>query len=169
MLLLVVACLLVCCLCGYLTGCCFLTVSCCSDPYWCCCSCLAPCVTPLKPPPNVSRSSLRKADTHLSTTYSLNESSTAPRRSVERSRGSMGSSRSLQAGQARLASSLAVAEDTSLATSTLQSGKSVRNYKRPQGEAGRLGGLSESQPHVYREDTGSYFSWLHLLGRSSKR
>ena len=56
--------------------------------YWCCCSCLAPCVTPLKPPPNVSRSSLRKADTHLSTTYSLNESSTAPRRSVERSRGS---------------------------------------------------------------------------------
>merc|ERR1712037_332789 len=54
-----------------------------------------------------------------------------------------------------------------LPTSTLQSGKSVRNYKRA-ASAGKPG-LSESQPHVYPEEGGSYFSWLHLIGRSSKR
>jgi len=187
-LLLVLSCLLGCCLCSYLSGCCFLTVDCCSDPYWCCCSCLHPCVSPLKPPPHVSHTLTRRA-AHLSTTYSLNESSTAPRRSIERdlllpspskpSVTSGGSSRSLRAstpvtlGVAHLSSSpmLAVEEDSmaTLPTSTLQSGKSVRNYKRP-AAAGRPGaGLSESQPHVYKEGSASYFSWLHLLGRSSKR
>jgi hypothetical protein len=188
LLLLALACALVCCLCAYLTGCCFLTVDCCADPYWGCCRCLRPCVRPLKPPPHVSRG-LQRKETHLSTTYSLNESATAPRRSVERSARSVasdrGSCRSVRSSSTPLRAEapatdlvstpfLAAAEDTAtLATSTLQSGKSVRNYKRPATAAAtatpRLAaGLSESQPHVYGE-TGSYFSWLHLLGRSSKR
>jgi len=178
-LLLLLACLLGCCLCSYLSGCCFLTVDCCSDPYWCCCSCLQPCVSPLKPPPHLSHSLSRK-ETHLSTTYSLNESSTAPRRSIERetvsSQKERGSSRSVRdstpvtLADETLASPLmanTLESSTTLPTSTLQSGKSVRNYKRA-ASAGKPG-LSESQPHVYPEEGGSYFSWLHLIGRSSKR
>jgi len=178
-LLLLLACLLGCCLCSYLSGCCFLTVDCCSDPYWCCCSCLQPCVSPLKPPPHLSHSLSRK-ETHLSTTYSLNESSTAPRRSIERetvsSQKERGSSRSVRdstpvtLADETLASPLmanTLESSTTLPTSTLQSGKSVRNYKRS-ASAGKPG-LSESQPHVYPEEGGSYFSWLHLIGRSSKR
>jgi len=178
-LLLLLACLLGCCLCSYLSGCCFLTVDCCSDPYWCCCSCLQPCVSPLKPPPHLSHSLSRK-ETHLSTTYSLNESSTAPRRSIERetlpSQKDRGSSRSVRdstpvtLADETLASPLmanTLESSATLPTSTLQSGKSVRNYKRA-ASAGKPG-LSESQPHVYPEEGGSYFSWLHLIGRSSKR
>merc|ERR1719507_1020704 len=178
-LLLLLACLLGCCLCSYLSGCCFLTVDCCSDPYWCCCSCLQPCVSPLKPPPHLSHSLSRK-ETHLSTTYSLNESSTAPRRSIERetvsSQKERGSSRSVRdstpvtLADETLASPLmanTLESSTTLPTSTLQSGKSVRNYKRS-ASAGKPG-LSESQPHVYPEEGGSYSSWLHLIGRSSKR
>ena len=178
-LLLLLACLLGCCLCSYLSGCCFLTVDCCSDPYWCCCSCLQPCVSPLKPPPHLSHSLSRK-ETHLSTTYSLNESSTAPRRSIERetlsSQKERGSSRSVRGStpvtlaDETLAAPLmatTLESSTTLPTSTLQSGKSVRNYKRA-ASAGKPG-LSESQPHVYPEEGGSYFSWLHLIGRSSKR
>ena len=30
-------------------------------------------------------------------------------------------------------------------------------------------GLSESLPHVYQDGTGSYFSWLHLFGKSKRR
>ena len=56
--------------------------------------------------------------------------------------------------------------------STLQSTVSVRNYKRPHKAVGSNQGrkdqsLSESMPHIYKENKGSYFSWLHLLGRSS--
>lgn len=172
-LLLLLACVLVSCLCGYLTGCCFLTVDCCSDPYWGCCSCLRPCVLPLKPPPNVSHSSLTRKETHLSTSYSLNESATAPRRSVERSTRSLtnerGSSRSVRASSPPKAEMEDI-PSTPLAASTLQSTKSVRNYKRSRAKpSGRQDGLSESLPHVYQEHRGSYFSWLHLLGRSSKR
>ena len=179
-LLLLLACLLGCCLCSYLSGCCFLTVDCCSDPYWCCCSCLKPCVSPLKPPPHLSHS-LSKKETHMvSTSYSLNENSTAPRRSIERetlpSQRERGSSRSVREStpvtlaDETLASPLMAStleSSTTLPTSTLQSGKSVRNYKRA-ASAGKPG-LSESQPHVYPEEGGSYFSWLHLIGRSSKR
>jgi len=121
----------------------------------------------------------------LSTTYSLNESSTAPRRSIERetlpSQKDRGSSRSVRAstpvtlGDEALTSPLMGTDNTratlessaTLPTSTLQSGKSVRNYKRA--PSGGKPGLSESQPHVYPEEGGSYFSWLHLIGRSSKR
>ena len=121
----------------------------------------------------------------MSTTYSLNESSTAPRRSIERetlpSQKDRGSSRSVRAstpvtlGDEALTSPLMGTENTratlessaTLPKSTLQSGKSVRNYKRA--PSGGKPGLSESQPHVYPEEGGSYFSWLHLIGRSSKR
>ena len=145
---------------------------------------LRPCVSPLKPPPHLSHSLSRK-ETHLSTTYSLNESSTAPRRSIERetlpSQKDRGSSRSVRAstpvtlGDEALTSPLMGTDNTratlessaTLPTSTLQSGKSVRNYKRA--PSGGKPGLSESQPHVYPEEGGSYFSWLHLIGRSSKR
>ena len=181
-LLLLLACLLGCCLCSYLSGCCFLTVDCCSDPYWCCCSCLQPCVSPLKPPPHLSHSLSKGKETHLSTTYSLNESSTAPRRSIERetlsTQKERGSSRSVRESTpvtladetvaSPLMANNTLESSNTLPSSTLQSGKSVRNYKRA-ASAGGKSGLSESQPHVYPEEGSSYFSWLHLIGRSSKR
>ena len=61
-------------------------------------------------------------------------------------------------------------------TATLSSVKSVRNYKRTtrpastlNGDFAKNAGLSESLPHVYQDGTGSYFSWLHLFGRSKRR
>jgi len=66
---------------------------------------------------------------------------------------------------------------TTLSSSaTLSSVKSVRNYKRTrpastlQGDSfAKNAGLSESLPHVYQDGTGSYFSWLHLFGKSKRR
>jgi hypothetical protein len=185
-LLLVVACMLVTCLCCYITSCCFFTVDCCSDPYWGCCSCCLVCVLPLKPPSHVS---LSKKDTNISTSYSLNESSTAPRRSVERSTRSLiasasekGSSKSvnmphgntLTEGDLTVVTYVPPDSSNTLSSSTTNSAKSVRNYKRARpasqytGEK-KAGGLSESLPHVYEDGTGFYFSWLHLLGRSKRR
>ena len=50
----------------------------------------------------------------------------------------------------------------------------ARNYKRTRPASQLAGekvpvGLSESLPHVYQDGTGSYFSWLHLLGKSKRR
>jgi len=184
-LLIVIACLLVTCLCCYLTSCCFLTVDCCSDPYWGCCPCCFVCVKPLKPPPNVA---LLKKDTNISTSYSLNESSTAPRRSVERSTRSLiqsdkGSSKSVNitnggaVNEGDITVTTYVPQDSinnTLSSSTTNSAKSVRNYKRARPASQYTGenkpeGLSESLPHVYEDGTGFYFSWLHLLGRSKRR
>ena len=183
-LLLVIACLLVTCLCCYLTSCCFLTVDCCSDPYWGCCPWCFVCVKPLKPPSHVA---LLKKDTNISTSYSLNESSTAPRRSVERSTRSLipsdkGSSKSVNitngsaVNEGDITVTTYVPQDSSntLSSSTTNSAKSVRNYKRARPASQYTGenkpeGLSESLPHVYEDGTGFYFSWLHLLGRNKRR
>ena len=59
-------------------------------------------------------------------------------------------------------------------SATLSSVKSVRNYKRTRPasqmpEEKAPVGLSESLPHVYQDGTGSYFSWLHLFGKSKRR
>jgi len=180
-LLLVVACMLVTCLCCYLTSCCFFTVDCCSDPYWGCCPCCYVCVKPLKPPPHVA---LRKKEAHISTSYSLNESSTAPRRSVERSTRSLvmsekGSSKSVNltngsgTGDITVLTYVPPDSNNTLSSSTTNSAKSVRNYKRARPASQYTGenkqeGLSESLPHVYEDGTGFYFSWLHLLGRSKR-
>jgi len=180
LLLLVTSCILLTCLCCHLTGCCFLTADCCSDPYWGCCSSIRPCVPMLKPPANLPRG-LRKKNLQISTSCSLNESSTAPRRSLERNQRNVGSARNLENGAG---SCVALHTGAKLETeteeetlvldtknSTLQSMKSVRNYKRTRpspGKERKEEGRSESLPHVY-EESGSYFSWLHLLGRSSKR
>jgi len=181
-LLLVTACMLVTCLCCYLTSCCFFTFDCCSDPYWGCCPCCFVCVKPLKPPPHVA---LVKKETNLSTSYSLNESSTAPRRSVERSTRSLvvasdkGSSKSMnltngdKEGDITVLTYLAPDSINTLSSSTTNSAKSVRNYKRARPASQYTGenkreGLSESLPHVYEDGTGFYFSWLHLLGRSKR-
>merc|ERR550539_706623 len=42
-------CLLVTCLCCYITSCCYLSVDCCSDPYWGC----FPSACPASPPPDL--------------------------------------------------------------------------------------------------------------------
>jgi len=170
LLLLVSSCILLTCLCSHLTGCCFVTADCCSDSYWGCCSSIRPCVPRLKPPV-----SLKKKNLQISTSCSLNESSTAPRRSLERN------ARNLENGKGScvaLHTGAKLETDTEEETlvldtknSTLQSMKSVRNYKRTRpspGKERKEEGRSESLPHVY-EESGSYFSWLHLLGRSSKR
>jgi len=185
-LLMVIACMLVTCLCCYLTSCCFFTFDCCSDPYWGCCPCCYVCVKPLKPPPHVA---LLKKETNISTSYSLNESSTAPRRSVERSTRSLvvasdkGSSKSVnitngttqgdKEGDITVLTYMAPDSSNTLSSSTTNSAKSVRNYKRARPASQYTGenkreGLSESLPHVYEDGTGFYFSWLHLLGRSKR-
>ena len=66
---------------------------------------------------------------------------------------------------------------SSAQTATLNSVKSVRNYKRTRpastlnghGSFSKNAGLSESLPHVYQDGTGSYFSWMHLFGRNKRR
>jgi len=70
----------------------------------------------------------------------------------------------------------AVHVTTLSSSATLSSVKSVRNYKRTrpastlQGDSfAKSAGLSESLPHVYQDGTGSYFSWLHLFGKSKRR
>ena len=80
-LVLTISCLLVTCLFCYFTSCCYLTLDCCSDPYWGCCTCLATWVTRVKPPPHVSiRSRSEQRDVTVNNSkYSLNENSTAPR------------------------------------------------------------------------------------------
>merc|ERR1711952_540843 len=46
----VAGCLLAAWLCCYSASCCYLTLDCCSDPYWGCCAWCRPCVRPSRPP-----------------------------------------------------------------------------------------------------------------------
>jgi len=174
LLLLLLACLLITCLCCHLTGCCFLTADCCSDPYWGCCSSLHYWVPRLKPPAN-AYSGLRWKNAQLSNSCSLNESSTAPRRSIERSARSLASKRGSSEGlitSTPMKPEIGGGYDIPKNQDSLQSAKSVMNYKRtpPSMVKDRHEeGMSESLPHVYKESSGSYFNWLHLLNRSSRR
>merc|ERR1711949_59499 len=51
----VAGCLLAAWLCCYSASCCYLTLDCCSDPYWGCCAWCRPCVRPSNPPPPRAR------------------------------------------------------------------------------------------------------------------
>lgn len=184
---------LTCCLCCYLTHCLYLTVDCCSDPYWGCLGCLAPWALPCKPPPHL-HPALAQSSQHSAhhSRFSLGENSAQPRRSAEPALqpGEVEplTARESEAGDAdqladRLGdTTLASAEQfsvntlSSVTTSTLPGpGKSVRNYKRARPASHYTGekrtGLSESLPHVYEdgEKGGLYFSFLHLLGRNKRR
>ena len=91
----VAGCLLAAWLCCYSASCCYLTLDCCSDPYWGCCAWCRPCVRPSKPPPHLGLAAprprpgpgpqlarSRDQGVNVSTSaskYSLNENSTAPR------------------------------------------------------------------------------------------
>merc|ERR1719219_831273 len=86
-------CLLVTCFLCYITSCCYLSLDCCSDPYWGCCPCCQPCVPGTRPPhqPKEILEEQRRPD---ESRYSLNENSGAPR-----ARG--GSGRSINANNNR--------------------------------------------------------------------
>ena len=74
----VAGCLLVTCLCCYITSCCYLSLDCCSDPYWGCCPWCLPCVPGTRPPHHTKVDSADQTRPDESR-YSLNENNGAPR------------------------------------------------------------------------------------------